>query len=100
MLKKSKIISALLAILVAMLACANPLTSPVQPANVETIVASTLSALTAPAIQATPPSSSNLLLHSLYYLSYDDANLLQVFRLEKDGVTISQLTFEPSDVAE
>ena len=100
MLKKSKIISALLAILVAMLACANPLTSPVQPANVETIVASTLSALTAPAIQATPPSSSHLLPHSLYYLSYDDANLLQVFRLEKDGVTISQLTFEPSDVAE
>jgi hypothetical protein len=98
MFKKLRILFALIAILAAMLACAN---SSQTPSNVETVVAQTISALTAPAIQATPPApTSSLLPHSLYYLGYDGANLLQVFRLEKDGVTISQLTFEPSDVAE
>jgi Tol biopolymer transport system component len=83
------------------LACSQPSASaPTSvPVNVETIVAQTLSALTAPVAQATPlPASSSLLPHSIYYLGYDSANHLQIFRLEKDGKTTTQLTSEPADI--
>ncbi|MFN3492067.1 MAG: hypothetical protein ACK40V_07595, partial [Anaerolineales bacterium] len=43
-------------------------------------------------------ASSNILPHSLYYLANDAAGLLQVYRLEKDAKTITQVTFEPVDV--
>jgi Tol biopolymer transport system component len=88
-----------------MLACANPLTAPSQPANVETVVAATISALTAPADGSAAPStpvagdsSSSLLPRSLYYLANDAAQIPQVFRMERDGKTITQLTFEPANV--
>ena len=100
-----KKISVLLALLLFALACANPLTAPApeQPANVETMVAATLSALTSVPPLSTPiagDASSNLLPHSLVYLANDAAEILQVFRLEKDGKTVTQLTFEPSTVEE
>lgn len=90
----------LIALLTLALACANPLTTaPASdaPANVETIVAATFQALT-----QTPPleSTSSLLPHSLYYLSNDSAQISQVFRMERDGETMTQLTFENSDVSE
>ena len=99
---KNKKIFAFLALLLLALACANPFTTPAeQPANVETIVAATISALTSTPAPSTPvvgDSASSLLPHSIYYLAPDSAQITQVFRLEKDGKTITQLTFEPSKV--
>ena len=99
---KNKKIFAFLALLLLALACANPFTTPAeQPANVETIVAATISALTSTPAPSTPvvgDSASSLLPHSIYYLAPDSAQVAQVFRLEKDGKTITQLTFEPSKV--
>ena len=87
-------------LLAAALACANPLAG--NPAgNVETIVAGTLRALTAPAPDSNtvlPGSSSALLPHSMYFLNNDSAGLVQVYRLEKDGSTVVQVTFEPAKV--
>jgi len=106
---KNKKLFGLLALLLLALACANPLAPATnQPANVETIVASTLSALTAgpstggaaPATPETVDSPSSLLPRSVYYISNDGAQIKQVYRLEKDGKTITQLTFEPVDVNE
>ena len=100
----------LLALILLALACANPLAAPApqEPANVETIVAATFAALTAaPSDGSAPPptpqagdSPSGLLPHSLFYLANDAAQISQVFRLDKDGKTITQLTFEPADVEE
>jgi len=66
------------------------------PANVDTIVAGTLQALPALAPQGPTPG---LLPHSMYFLKDDSAGVMQVFRLEKDGKTVTQVTFEPADVA-
>lgn len=101
MLKKSNIFFALFLIVMAMLACANPLGGN-EPANVETIVAATLQALTTTPVphegSAPPDSSPSLLPHSMYFLNNDAAGLAQVYRLEKDGKTITQITFEPASV--
>ena len=103
MQKNIRFYSALLALFVVALACANPLggTSPVEPAGVETAVAATFQALTAPATEsgdAPPASTSDLLPHSIYFLNADGAGLTQVHRLEKDGKTVTQITFEPAKV--
>lgn len=100
-MNKKPIFFSFLVLFVLMLACANPLGTPAQPQNVETIVAATLSALTAPASNPTvmPDSaSSNILPHSLYFLANDAAGLLQVYRLKKDAKTISQVTFEVGEI--
>jgi len=97
---KKRFLFAFTALLAVMLACANPV-SGTTPANVETIVAATFAALTAPVpeISATPqPLTVDLLPHSMYFLNNDGAGLAQVYRLEKDGKTITQLTFEPAKV--
>lgn len=104
---KNKTLFGLLALLLLAFACANPLAPATnQPANVETIVAATISALTAgpsngSAAQATPEAEDNtssLLPRSLYFISNDGAQIQQVYRLEKDGTTLTQLTFEPVNV--
>ena len=100
---KNKKLFGLLALLLLALACANPLTAPAsqEPANVETMVAATLSALTsvpAPSTPAVGDSPSSLLPRSIYYLANDAAQIPQIFRMDKDGKTITQLTFEPSKV--
>ncbi len=81
-------------------ACAFQPPSPAQPtANIETVVAATFQALTPGAAPATPPpASSDVLPHTLYYLANDNAGLLQVFRMEKDGKAVRQITFEPVEV--
>ncbi|MDP2776479.1 MAG: hypothetical protein Q8O48_02455, partial [Anaerolineales bacterium] len=95
---------AFITLLAAMLACANPLsgTAPAT-ANVETVVAATLDALTAyapaPEVSATPlPLTVSLLPHSMYFINNDSAGLAQVYRLDQAGVTVTQLTFEPANV--
>jgi hypothetical protein len=92
----------------AVLACASPLEvlPTAAPANVETIVALTLQALT-PVTPSSPtalpdadgtPAAPSLLPYSLYFLNNDGAGLLQVFRLAADGAILTQLTFEPAAV--
>lgn len=90
----------------AALACASAL--PTQPvSSVPTIVALTMQALgstvPSPAATATPapldtPTAANLLPHSLYYLDQDPNGRMQVFRLEADGRSTRQITFEPAPV--
>ena len=88
----------------AVLACSLPANSGAEqaPSNeVATIVAATMQALTPDASSGATPepeSPSALLPRSLYYLGSDDAGLAQVFRMEKDGETTAQLTFEPDPV--
>lgn len=73
--------------------------------QVETIVAATLQALSSgnaidsmdtPAVEV--PES--MLPQSLYFLGKDDGGISQVYRLERDGRTKTQLTFEPTNVTE
>ena len=105
---KKKFFLALTTLLAVTLACANPV-SGTSPVNVETIVASTLSALTmpvpenistpaAPPVQPPQTEVPGLLPHSMYFLNNDGAGLVQVYRLEKDGKSVTQLTFEPAKV--
>jgi len=104
-MNKKNILLAFSVLLLLALACVNPLDAPApnQPANVETIVAATFSALTSVPPLSTSEAGDNpsdLLPRSVVYLAYDNADLLQVFRLERDGKTVTQLTFEPSEVKE
>jgi Tol biopolymer transport system component len=96
---------AVIFLIATILACANPLPvnigTPGQPANVETIVAATFAALTASAPETTatpPPATSDLLPASLYFLNADNSGSMQVYRLDQDGETVTQITFEPAEV--
>src|SRR5687768_10872690 len=71
--------------------------------EVATVVALTLQAPTpevavAPTNTNAPEASPSLLPHSLYFLGKDNEWVSQVYRLERDGKTKTQLTFEPVDV--
>ncbi len=89
----------------AILACTSPFgigaTQPAPPDQVGTIVAQTLQAATLdvnnPPTEA-PDASEALLPHTFYYLGTDNVGLTQVFRIERDGTTKSQLTSESVDV--
>jgi hypothetical protein len=75
--------------------------APTIPADIGTVVALTMGALTPPAPQATPslpPSPTPLLPHSLYFLRNDNTGIQQVYKLARDGTTLQQLTFEPAAV--
>jgi len=114
---------AFLLLVTAMLACVSPIPPAVpappnagtaippsspNPNQVGTVVALTLTALAppeestavVPTVTATGDSSSAALPHSFYYLNKDSAGLLQVFRIETDGVTQRQITSEPADVSD
>jgi Tol biopolymer transport system component len=95
MQNKNRLLIAFFVLAALALACVSPAVT--QPPNVETIVAMTFQALTAPAYNVTPVPSS-LLPRSLYFLNHDNAGLMQVFRLERDGTTLKQITFEPANV--
>src|SRR6266545_2119717 len=102
-MRLKRILIATFILTAATLACTNPVNIPAEPPNVGTIVAATFAALTASAPEAnvTPlPSTSTLLPLSLYYLNNDKTGLIQVFRLAKDGNTVTQVTFEPANVGE
>ena len=63
----------------------------------------TLQAVT-PEVADTPTNvleaSTSLLPHALYYLRTDSAGLTQVFRLDRDGKAVMQLTFESVNVTD
>jgi Tol biopolymer transport system component len=79
-----------------LVSCAGPTPAPQPTADVGAIVAQTMAALTANAPASTPTPSR--LPRSLYFLNTDAAAHLQIFRLERDGETVTQITAEPADV--
>jgi len=70
---------------------------------IATIVAGTLSAIQSatPSPEPTATSTSELsyvLPRSLYYSAKDSNGKYQIYRLDRDGVTITQITFEQNDL--
>ncbi|PWB69424.1 MAG: hypothetical protein C3F07_19485 [Anaerolineales bacterium] len=109
MKRKLSPFAGLLVLMLATLACASPAGGggeqpSTPPDQVATIVASTMQALTRTAPEPStetpvPTAEDELLPHSFYYLGNDNAGLLQVFRIERDGVTQKQITSEPVNVS-
>lgn len=64
--------------------------------------ASTLTPVSAATIIPTslPAISDDVLPHTLTYLRMDDAGIQQVFRMARDGKTVTQITSEPVDVTD
>ena len=103
-----KLISVVLVLVASILACSLLPGGTPQPAGdvISTVVAATLQALTpgaagSPATvtaTATASEAPSLLPHDLYYQTKDGAGHLQVFRLARDGATVTQVTSEPADV--
>ena len=91
---------ALLVLIATALACTSPLGGgqPSSPDQVATVVAATLQALTPVTSDVETPVPAGLLPHAMYFINNDGAGIAQVFRLETDGETVTQLTFEPSAV--
>jgi Tol biopolymer transport system component len=91
-----------LTLLATAFACTLPFAAP-QPSGdqVATVVAATLQALTAsPSTGEAPaPTPVGLLPHALYFLHKDGKGFEQVYRLETDGQTVNQITFEPVAVS-
>lgn len=104
MTKKMQTLTGLLAVVLLTLACRLPALGGGEgedPAGqVATMVASTLEALTpaGPDEATSEPDTSSLLPHALYFLRSDGAGVPQVYRLDRDGETETQLTFEPGQV--
>ena len=87
---------------IVMAACASLVeTDETRPSSSEeavSVVTQTSQVPTAEAVDAptsVPETSSSLLPHSFYYLSNDNLGFTQVFRMERDGKTVKQITFEP-----
>jgi len=105
MIKRFQSIPVCIMLAVAIAACASPTAvSETQPSvsdDVATVVALTLQAST-PEVADTPTNapeaSTSLLPHSLYFLGKDNQWISQVYRIESDGKTKTQLTFEPFNV--
>lgn len=104
MTKKIQTLTGFLAVVLLTLACGLPSAGGGEggdPADqVATMVASTLEALTptGPDEATSEPGDSSLLPHALYFLRSDGAGVPQVYRLDRDGETETQLTFEPGQV--
>jgi hypothetical protein len=103
--KRLRLLAALFIFAVTLVACVSPITTdgtqPSSSNDVATMAAMTLQALAPQAASAptgVPESSASLLPQRLYFLSNDSQSILQVFRLERDGRTKTQVTFEPSRV--
>ncbi|MGE5641986.1 MAG: TolB family protein, partial [Byssovorax cruenta] len=94
--------TAFVVLVILSLACASPLGgAPTNsPDAVATVVALTMQALTPAEGGMTPgPQTGNTLLpHSLYYISNGSGGTKQIFRMEKDGKTVHQVTSESIDV--
>jgi hypothetical protein len=95
----------LLVMVAALAACASPTavgtTQPSISDQAATIVAGTMQALptNTPVSTSAPEMSANLLPRTLYFLGNDGFSYLtQVYRIERDGKTKTQLTFEPNGV--
>jgi hypothetical protein len=102
-MKGRPIFAAMILLTLVILACGSA-TPASSPPNVETVVAATFQALTvaAPVPEASQPAPQNpstgILPRALYFLNNDSVGIAQVYRLEKDGKTVKQITFEPAKV--
>jgi Tol biopolymer transport system component len=94
-MKHSRIIIAVFVLIAAILACAT--LPPASTPDVNAIVTQTIQALTSNAPVSSPTPS--LLPRSLYFINKDAAAHTQVYRLTTDGKTVTQITFEPTDVS-
>src|SRR5262249_38380353 len=96
-------LAAFLVMMIAISACAEPFgPEEGQPSSdqVATAAAMTLQAL-APETGQAPVNlteASARLPHPLYFLGHDNQSIAQIYRLERDGKTQTQLTFEPVNV--
>ncbi len=97
--------AAFLVLVIISLACASLVGGNGAPSSqdqVATVVALTMQALTPAGSDGTataaPESVASILPHSLYFLSNGSGGTMQIFRMEKDGKTIRQVTAEPSEV--
>ena len=104
--KHFRTFSAMLILATLMVACSAPTieggTPPSSSDQVATVVVMTLQALT-PEVDAgetpEPEAPADALLpHTFYFLGTDNTGITQVFRIERDGKTQKQLTFEPESV--
>ncbi len=98
-------LAAFLVLTIVLMACALPFSGNNEPSSsaneVATVVALTMQALTPVDNGATtsePEPVSTLLPHSLYYLNTGSGGTIQIFRMEKDGKTVHQVTSEPTEV--
>lgn len=93
-----RFISISLLLLILLTACTVSIgmeSTPSSSDQVATIVAQTLQA--APLI-STPETSEIIIVQPLYFLNRDSQSHMQVFRMEQDARTVTQLTSEPTDV--
>lgn len=103
MKKHFRRVTAFLFLVAAVAACASPIATAENQSSdqMATLAAMTLQAL-APQAASTPASalesSKNLLPHRLYFLGRDSQAISQLYRLERDGMTKTQLTAEPVNV--
>ena len=96
-----------LALVILVGACVSPLGTGDSPSpssdEVETIVAMTLQAMSPQASEtpaSLPESSAIQLPQRLYFLALDSQGLTQLFRMEQDGRTTTQLTSEQDNIAD
>ena len=97
----------LIALAFVISSCASPAgvaeTQPSSSEQVGTVVAMTLQALM-PTVAETstdvPEAATSSLPHSLYFLGRDSQSLTQLYRMDRDGKTVTQLTFEPVNVTD
>ncbi len=115
-MRRMRVTSALFLMATVILACALPSLATPESVPVATIAAQTMQALStivtpaaSPAATSiptqlasptsAPAAASSLLPRSLYFLNNDKNGIVQIFRIERDGKTIHQITFEPANVA-
>ena len=105
-MRSPTVTAGILAAVVALLACNSPLAvATLQPPatgvalTLEVIASATAASLSGTdAAASSTPSAPNLLPHDLYFLDQDRTAHSQIFRLEPDGESVHQITFEPSSV--
>ena len=105
-MKKHVQFAVFFALIVIVAACASPIPmDETQPSfdHVETAVAMTFQALAPEATNLStgvPDGTATLLPRSLYFLGNDNQAVSQIYRMERDGVTKTQITFEPTSVSD
>lgn len=107
MANKQRLLVAVLLVGLLILACNISQPTPPPADGLATAVAATLAAspgqpptepLPLPAPTSTPTEELTLLPHPLYFMADVDGVGDQVWRLARDGVTQTQITFEPAEV--
>ena len=99
--------AALIALAFFISSCTSPAgvaeTQPSSSEQVGTVVAMTLQALMPTVVETptnVPEAATSLLSRSLYFLGRDSQSLTQLYRMQRDGKTVTQLTFEPVNVTD